>query len=330
MHLSEALAWIAPILITGLIVILPLELRRRVQERLARRPSAQPDFRATAIELLLHWPAILVLGLGAASTLIGLWPLPEKQSIYLQTVLRISLVGGLLIFSLEVLRLWRSRCIDEHPIRRPMVYHAIRIALFVLCGLLVLEILNIHTFPVLLPTGILGGALAISLREMVRDLFCGMQLGLTGLIRKGDFIRVEGQGEGQIKEVGWMNTRLIVPGGTLLIVPNHKIVGSTVHSLNPAVEPIRVEIRFSITGDCTIEKAVKSALAVARGVLKDSQEKKPTAEPEIMVLSISAKGAQLQAVLPVAEVGAIPTIQDAYWVALAKRFKTDKIEFGDL
>jgi len=131
---------------------------------------------------------------------------------------------------------------------------AIRTAVIVIIlPTLILGLLEIWGAPtsfllVLIVVGVLAAALA--LRDSIPSLFAGLQLGATGHIKVGDYIKLETGEEGYVLEIGWRSTHIEGLDESTILVPNSRLVQSTVinygRPIKKAKEPFRFHTRLHL------------------------------------------------------------------------------------
>lgn len=126
----------------------------------------------------------------------------------------------------------------------------VRAIIVVICALIILEIWNIPTTPllVLMAVAILVGALAI--RNIAPNLFAGLQLIASQGIKVGDYIKLETGEQGYVTDINLYNTRIKTLDESIIIVPNNRLLQYMVvnygRPLKKASEPFRFQSRTYI------------------------------------------------------------------------------------
>lgn len=98
----------------------------------------------------------------------------------------------------------------------------------VIIGLLLyLKSLDISLTPLLFGMGAASIVVGLALQETLANLFAGMALDLEGIIKRGEWVRIEGdqQTVGKVVDKGWRTTRLLTIDNELVTLPN-RMVGS--------------------------------------------------------------------------------------------------------
>jgi hypothetical protein len=79
------------------------------------------------------------------------------------------------------------------------------------------------------------------------SVFAGLQLSASGHIKVGDYIKLETREEGYVTEMGWRHTRIRAMDESTIIIPNSRLLQSTVinygRPLKKATEPFRFYTR---------------------------------------------------------------------------------------
>ncbi|HEX75568.1 MAG TPA: mechanosensitive ion channel family protein [Dehalococcoidia bacterium] len=196
----------------------------------------------------LHW--FLILGTYIAIHVSVLDPsgkiLADKV---LATLFIISLTWVAASLSEKLLRLYVGKVERLQP-SSALIVNIARIAIAVVGVLILLDVWGAPTTPIilLLAVGILVAALAF--RDVIPNFFSGFQLVQGEQVRVGDFIKLESGEEGYITDVTWRNTQIRGLDGNLILVPNSRLVQTTVinygRPLKKATEPFRFYARLHL------------------------------------------------------------------------------------
>lgn len=235
-----------PLSVLAFAVIATLWLRQaafRALERWAEKNRWQGDemtLQATRGPSVL-WCLVVSAGLAlAVSSAPSAWKGPAGKGLW-----------SILIFSLALTALnLAGRFIPFYGERWKWPQRALvlsrntaRAVIFLLAVLVALDVWGVPTTPILLVIALAALAALLALRGSLADLFAGFQLSATGRIRVGDYVRLESGEEGCITEMDWRSTRIRALDDSVTIVPNSKLVHSTVtnygHPLKKAREPFR-------------------------------------------------------------------------------------------
>jgi len=128
--------------------------------------------------------------------------------------------------------------------------HIARAVVAIIAALIVLDVWGVPTTPIILVlfAAILLAALAF--KDVVANLASGFQLARGEHIEVGDFVRLESGEEGYVDDVNWRTTKIRALDGNLILVPNSRLVQSTVinygRPLKKACQPFRFYSRVHL------------------------------------------------------------------------------------
>lgn len=196
----------------------------------------------------LHW--FLILGTYIAIYVSVLDPSGK--------ILAGKVLAGLFIISVtwvaaslseKFLRLYIGKIKRLQP-SEALIVNITRITIAVVGALILLDVWGVPTTPIylLLAAGILIAVLAS--RDVIANFLSGFQLAQGEQIKVGDFIRLESGEGGYVVDVTWRNTQIRGLDGNLILVPNSRLVQSTVinygRPLKKATAPFRFYARLHL------------------------------------------------------------------------------------
>jgi hypothetical protein len=196
----------------------------------------------------LHW--FLILGVYIAILVSKLDPSGKiLTGKVLASLLTISLTWIVATLCARILKLYIGKMKRLQP-SEPLIVNVIRITIAVVGALILLDIWGVPTTPIILvlAAGILIAALAF--RDVLVNLLSGFQLVQGEQIRVGDFIKLESGESGYVTDMTWRNTQIRGLDGNLIMVPNSRLLQSTVinygRPLKKATEPFRFYARLHL------------------------------------------------------------------------------------
>jgi len=139
-----------------------------------------------------------------------------------------SVVGGALFLAAawffaiwldRVIRHLLSRRAGLDPAIATVLARTIRISIWVLAGVAVLEELGVEVASLIAALGIFGFAIAIGLRTTATNFFTGVMLFILRPYKVGDYIDGE-RVEGVVESMSLFHTVLVTDDGTYVAVPN--------------------------------------------------------------------------------------------------------------
>jgi small-conductance mechanosensitive channel len=125
-----------------------------------------------------------------------------------------------------------------------VILNVIRIAVIIVAALVVLDIWGGPTTPIILLIVIAVLAAALALRSEVPDFFAGLRINATQNIKVNDYIRLETGEEGSVVEITWNSTRLRVLDGSILTIPNSRLIQRAVTNYGRPLKKAKEIFRF--------------------------------------------------------------------------------------
>jgi len=130
-------------------------------------------------------------------------------------------------------------------------WHLARIVIVVITVLTLLEVWGAPITAILLAAGILTLLAMLVMRDVGPDLVAALQLSSSRHFGIGDYIKLTETGEeGYVTEMNWRSTVVRDSSGSVTIIPNRKLVRSTIvnygHPTKKAKEPFRFYDRYHL------------------------------------------------------------------------------------
>ena len=196
----------------------------------------------------LHW--FLILGTYIAIHISSLDPagktLTDK---ILASLFIISLTWISASLSEKLLKLYTSK-IKRLQSSTALMVNISRIAISVVGVLIILDVWGAPTTPIILLLAVSSLIIALASRDTITNFFSGFQLARGEQIEVGDFVKLESGEGGYVVDVTWRNTQIRGLDGNLILIPNSRLVQSTVinygHPLKKASEPFRFYARLHL------------------------------------------------------------------------------------
>ncbi len=123
---------------------------------------------------------------------------------------------------------WLAKQKMELPIRT-LIVRVVKMLVFVLAGVLVLEKLGVAIGPMIAGIGVAGAGIALALQGVLSNVTAGLQLILTKRFHVGEYIEILGE-RGQVHNIELFSMVLIRPDGSRAVIPNRKIIGEIFHN----------------------------------------------------------------------------------------------------
>lgn len=132
--------------------------------------------------------------------------------------------------------------------------------------------------PLLASLGIGGMAVAFAAKDSIGNFLGSLTILFDKPFTVGDRIVLEGR-DGVVEELGFRSTRIRTAGGSLVSIPNEKIVNTLVE--NAGRKPgVKWHATLSLAWSTPPEK-VERAVEIVRAILKDHEGMKPDQPPRV-------------------------------------------------
>ena len=191
----------------------------------------------------LHWLLILGAYIALRVSVLGLsWKILGG---HILASIFIAYFGWILIrLSRESIRLYFDRAkASDRAIA--ITINIVQATLIVVGILVLLELWGAPLTPVLIA---LAAALAVAiivLHDVFPTLFSGLQLTQQKQIKVGDSISLESGEEGRIEEITWRNTQIKTLDGSTIIIPNTKLLQTTITNYGKQPRLAKQPFQFS-------------------------------------------------------------------------------------
>lgn len=135
-----------------------------------------------------------------------------------------------------------------------------------------LSIVGIDTGKIALVAGALGVGVGLGLQEIVKNFVSGIVILLEKSLKVGDFIELDGEVFGVVKEINFRSTMIRTNDNVDVLVPNAELVTNRVINWTLEEAVARVRIPFSVaygSDKDLVRKAVLEAAANVKSTLTD-------------------------------------------------------------
>jgi MscS family membrane protein len=138
-----------------------------------------------------------------------------------------------------------------------LIHGSVKIALFVMAFIYVLDIWGVEIGPFLAGLGIAGLALALALQPILSNIFSGISVILDKSVRVNDLIYLGTDTKGKILKVGLRSTKIRTFDNELIIVPNNTLASSMIQNVALPDPKTRVTIMFGVAYGSDVDKVKK-------------------------------------------------------------------------
>lgn len=164
-------------------------------------------------------------------------------------------------------------------------------------GLILLDTVGISITPILASLGIGSLAVALALQDTLANVFAGLYVLADRPIRIGDFVRLESGQEGYVTQIGWRSTRIRMLSNSLVIVPNSKLISSTLTNYYLPDPGLAVLVDVTVHYHSDLALVERVTVEVAKQVMQTVAGGVPTFEPFIRYHTLGQSGIQFTVIL---------------------------------
>ncbi len=279
------------------------------------------------IRTISKWviPWFLVLGL-----FLGLRRLNLESHFY------IWLENGLMIFYIISATLILARIIsglmsikasgsDAILPASSIVGNIVRIIIYIVGLLVILQSQGISITPMLTALGVGGLAVALALQNTLSNLFAGLQIIATGKLNHGDFIKLSSGEDGFIEDITWRSTTIRAASDHIIIVPNSKLADMTVTNYYLPFQEVSFSVDVSVSYDSDLNHVEKVTKEVIKETLDEVQDGIKDFEPIIRFSEFGDSSIKLKAFLRVKEYSAQFEMKSEFIKRLHDRYNREGI-----
>ena len=130
-------------------------------------------------------------------------------------------------------------------------------------------VFDFNLTPVLTTLGVGGLAVALAFQDTLSNLFAGFYTSMSGLVRIGDYIKLNTGEEGYVVDIAWRSTTIRALAHNLIVVPNAKL-GQAIFTNYSLPEPrMGISLTFNVGYDMDVERVLAMILEEAVAATAD-------------------------------------------------------------
>lgn len=201
------------------------------------------------------------------------------------------------------------------------------IVIFIIAFIIILNYFKIQVTPILAGLGIAGLAVALALQPTLSNFFSGLQILSNEPIRIGDYIEI-GDLKGYVEDIGWRSTRIETLPNNIIIIPNAKLIDSTIINYSMPVKEMSVLVEVGVDYGSDLKKVEKITLDVAKKMQKTIPGAKEDFEPFIRYHTFADSNINFTVILRVKDYVGKYVIKHEFMKALKERYDKEEIEIS--
>ncbi len=207
----------------------------------------------------------------------------------------------------------------------PLLKTLTNIVIVAFAGVLVLSNFGYDVGALLAGLGIGGIAVALAAKDALENLISGVVLFGEKNFNIGDFVEINGE-VGTVKAVGLRSAQIQKTNGTLMIMPNSKIAGSTISNISYRSSK-RIDTTLGLTYSTSTAKLNK-AKAIVKEILKNNKNILPDFYIRFDEFNSYSLDVKVTYYINELNWGKYIQIKDKINTEIKTRFEKEKIEFA--
>ena len=162
---------------------------------------------------------------------------------------------------------WLSRKQMEPPVRM-LITRAVKVLIIAFAALIAVGTIGVDIMPLVTGLGVAGVGISLAAAVVLGNLVAGFVIIFTKPFRVGEYIEIIGV-QGVVDTIELLNTTLLHPDRSRVVIPNRKIVGEVLHNYGTIRQ---LDLTVGVSYDTNIPAALAAIKEVLSGnsrVLKE-------------------------------------------------------------
>jgi len=270
--IQKSLEILIPLAIFLIILLAGTVLRSYLFSRLSRWAAKTGSRMGESIISAARSPFLilcLMLGIYAAleaSTLPKSLVDKANKGLSILAIVAVTMVAANILCGFSRMRAER---IDSALPVTSLTDHIIRIVVYGVGVLIILNSLGISITPILATLGVGGLAVALALKDTLSNFFAGFHIIVNRQIRVGDYLKLESGEEGYVNDISWRTTKIRTLAGNFVLIPNAKLTEMIVTNYTLQDKDMAVLVGLGVHYDSDLAKVERVACEVAAEVMKE-------------------------------------------------------------
>ncbi len=238
--------------------------------------------------------------------------------IFLFTILIAKITG-------EILKLYSTTGNGAFP-ATSIISNLIKIIIFILGILIILQFLGISITPILTALGVTGLAVALALQDTLSNLFAGIYIILSRQIKIGNYVKLDSGEEGTVVDIAWRNSTIQTIQGNIFIIPNKKLSSSIITNYSLPQPEMSLYVSVGVSYSSDLEKVEQVTIEIAKEVMEELPGGVTHEDPVIRFHTFNDFSIDYTVVLKIKDFIDKYYVQHEFIKRLHKRFQTEGIE----
>ena len=244
------LVWLVGTVLVGLVV---RKVLFGVIRRWAAGTDSHLDVLITGSLPLVLWSVMLGIHLATQNSRI-----PREYLHYIPTTLAflwiLSLTIAMSRLAGNTVRFYGSRVTGAQSVTTLLQKMAQLVVVAVGAVWLLKYVFDLSLTPILTTLGVGGLAVALALQDTLSNLFAGFYVSISGLVRIGDYIKLNTGEEGYVTDINWRCTMMRGYTNNLIVIPNNKLGQAIYTNYNLPQPRMTMSVTFGVGYESDIDR----------------------------------------------------------------------------
>ena len=201
---------------------------------------------------------------------------------YVPKFLIIVLIGSITLaignLAVSIFDLWAKDQEKGFP-STTMFTNFVRIAIYVIGVLIILDALSISIAPMITALGVGGLAVSLALKDTLSDVFAGLHILLSKKVQVGDFIQIESGDMGYVQNISWRNTTVMERTNNIIHIPNTRLSSAIIKNFDSGDPSFSVKIPVGVGYSSDLDEVEKVTKQVIEEIQSSMEETNNDYEP---------------------------------------------------
>lgn len=268
----KSLELLLPLGIFIVVLLAGYGLRRYLLSRLAQWARETDSRTGETVVDTVKIPFLVLWIMLAIYTALGLSDLPRVLIDKADRILSVLATFAVAMVIANILcrfaRMRAERIESVFPVTS-LTENIVRITVYGVGGLIVLNGLGISITPILATLGVGGLAVALALKDTLSNFFAGLHIIANRQIRMGDYVKLQSGEEGHVTDISWRTTLIKTQQGNFVLIPNAKLTELIVTNYTLREKEVAVLVGLGVHYSSDLEKVERVTCEVAAEVMRE-------------------------------------------------------------
>jgi small-conductance mechanosensitive channel len=270
--IQKSLELLFPFGIFTVVLLAGYGLRRYVLSRLSRwawetdSRTGEMVLAAVKVPFLVLWIMLAIYAALGFSDLPRVLVAKADKGLSILATIAVALVTANILCGFARMRAERIESV--FPVTS-LTENIIRIVVYGVGGMIILNGLGISIAPILATLGVGGLAVALALKDTLSNFFAGFHIIANRQIRVGDYLRLDSGEEGHVNDISWRTTQIKTLQGNFVLIPNSKLTELIVTNYTLQEKEMSVVVGLGVHYSSDLEKVERVACEVAAEVMRE-------------------------------------------------------------